>query len=354
MTLVRIKGFQIYTSKGKVYCYHRKTKTPIDLVTCPLGSPAFIAAVSRIERNLSIAAEPRPGTIGLLMKRYAMHHDFLKLAQRTRQDYSRCFDYLKGIGETPLSKFTPPLIVQIRDKAGKDLGRKWGNYVVTVLSVMFSHGLERGYVTTNPCKGLRKIKRDKSAPRANRPWADNERDAVMAALPHHMRLPFALMMYCGLDPVDVRTMPKTAIKAGQINLDRAKTGESLWKPLPRPAFEAWRAAPGHKAMTLCATSKGTPWTKTGLESSWAAVRSKLQRVGLVESGLTMKGLRHTVGTILAEMGLDDRAIADFLGHKTLQSARHYSDRADKTATVTATVMRFNDEIAKRKANKNGT
>ncbi|WP_297323592.1 tyrosine-type recombinase/integrase [uncultured Bartonella sp.] len=44
----------------------------------------------------------------------------------------------------------------------------------------------------------------------------------------------------------------------------------------------------------------------------------------MEKGLTLKGLRHTVATILAEMGMDERTIADVLGQKTIEMARHYS------------------------------
>ena len=50
----------------------------------------------------------------------------------------------------------------------------------------------------------------------------------------------------------------------------------------------------------------------------------------MSEGLTLKGLRHTVATILAEMGFDDRTIADMLGQKTLAMAQHYSNRANRS------------------------
>jgi integrase len=49
----------------------------------------------------------------------------------------------------------------------------------------------------------------------------------------------------------------------------------------------------------------------------------LEAEGLIQSGLTLKGLRHTVATTLREVGLDERRIADLLGQKTLSMARHY-------------------------------
>ena len=39
MTRVSVKGFKIFDDRhGKPRCYHRATRTPIDLVAAPLGS----------------------------------------------------------------------------------------------------------------------------------------------------------------------------------------------------------------------------------------------------------------------------------------------------------------------------
>jgi integrase len=48
----------------------------------------------------------------------------------------------------------------------------------------------------------------------------------------------------------------------------------------------------------------------------------------IKTGLTLKGLRHTVATTLREAGLDERRIADLLGQKTPSMARHYSRSAN--------------------------
>jgi len=66
----------------------------------------------------------------------------------------------------------------------------------------------------------------------------------------------------------------------------------------------------------------------------------LEGTGQVQKGLTLKGLRHTVATILAEMGMDERTIADVLGQKTIEMARHYSRRADKSRKMETVVKNF--------------
>ena len=61
---------------------------------------------------------------------------------------------------------------------------------------------------------------------------------------------------------------------------------------------------------------------------------------MIASGLTLKGLRHTVATTLREAGLDERRIADLLGQKTPSMALHYSRSAnlgDKNRETMATL-----------------
>jgi integrase len=70
--------------------------------------------------------------------------------------------------------------------------------------------------------------------------------------------------------------------------------------------EILRDAPQHSAVTLCATSKGRPWTLSGFRASWRPVRLRLEADGKVGPGLTLYGMRHTVAVILREIGCDHR------------------------------------------------
>jgi hypothetical protein len=119
-------------------------------------------------------------------------------ACHTKSDYQAVFDYLKPIADTPLIRFDKPLVVRIRDKAAQDKGRKFANDVKARFSGIFGWGSERGYLATNPASGIKDIRRRKDAPDANRPWADEERDAVLGACPAHIRPAIALMMFTGL------------------------------------------------------------------------------------------------------------------------------------------------------------
>jgi len=67
-----------------------------------------------------------------------------------------------------------------------------------------------------------------------------------------------------------------------------------------------------------------------------------------EPYLTFKGLRHTVATIPAEIGMDDRAIADMLDQKTLAMAQHYSTRANRTRKLAPVIRDFDAEVNRRR------
>lgn len=351
MAIVRVKGFAIWRDRKPPFkwrCRHRKSGTMLDLERFPLGSLTFFAECARVAALVDKANDPKPGTLGQLIARYRAGAAFGDLAARTRSDYQKCFDYLQPIADTMLDRFTAPLIVRIRDKAAIKHGRRFANYVKTVMALTFAWGLERGYVKSNSAARIKGIRRPRNAPDANRPWTDTERDAVAAALPAHMAAPVALMMYCGLDPQDAIKLPRTAVSDGMINTRRGKTGEAIWLPLPAPVVAALAAAPTHDAITLCANSRGKPWSVSGFRASWRPIRLKLEEADAVEQGLTLKGLRHTVATILAEMGYDDRTIADMLSQKTEAMARHYSKRANKTRKLSAVVRDFDAEVNRRR------
>ena len=99
MTVVRVKGFQIFKDRhGRLRCYHRRTKQPIDLTKVPLGSPEFFAECARISA-VATATEPKPGTLGMLIAAYRAHRAFTAL-DPCRADGASCttgVDCCKGL-----------------------------------------------------------------------------------------------------------------------------------------------------------------------------------------------------------------------------------------------------------------
>ena len=346
---IKPDGFDVWRDQKPPFAWrtrHRKSGTMIDRKFEPY-TLAWFAECARVAALVENTASAKPGTLGMAIRNFRASNAFTDLADRTKRDYQRVFDFLQPIADTPLVKFDTPLVVRIRDRIAQKHGWRWGNYTRTVLSLLFEWCRERGYMAANPAFRLKAIKRPKSLPRANRPWRDEERNAVWDALPAHMRVPVALMMYCALDPQDALTLPRTAIRDGLIDTRRGKTGTGGRIPMPSPVAEAIEAAPTHDAITLCANSRGKPWTVSGFRASWGPIRTRLEEAGTIGSGLTLKGLRHTVATVLAELGFDERTIADMLQQKTTAMARHYSRDADKSRKLAGVTVDFVAEMNRR-------
>jgi site-specific recombinase XerD len=349
MTNIRLKGFKIFADRhGKSRCYHRATGIAVDLEKAPLGSEEFFAECSRITALTKATLSPRPGTLGMLIIEYRKHDAFTNLAERTRRDYQHIFDYLKPIESTQLANFNRALVVRIRDKASQQHGRRFANYTKAVLSIIFSWGVERGYLQSNAAANLKNIRRPKDLPEANRPWSDEERYAVLDKVPSYMKPAIALMMFTGLGPKDALRLPKSFYRDGEIATRRSKTNEPVFWQAPAELQSILTNAPKHDAITLCANSDGRPWTESGFRASWRPIRVRLEKAGKIGTGLKMYGLRHTVAVILWELGYDERTIADALGQKTIEMARHYAKGADLKPKMRGVVANFDAELNRRR------
>lgn len=346
MTVIRVKGIKKFKDRhGKLRVYHRKTGQPIK---AEFGSGAFFEELARLDKLVEMTGDPRPGSLGNVINTYRANSRFTELASRTRDDYQKVFDYLQPIQGTPLVAFNTPLVVLIRDKAAKAKGRRFGNYTQQVLSLLFAWANERGFINTNPAVGIRRLSRAKGAPMANRPWTDQERHAVLEAAPQHLMVPIALAMFTGLREGDVLTLTRSAYQGGAITVNTAKTGQRVYLPCITPLRDVLDNLPKSNSVTIATTSRGKPWAGSGFRTGWHRLRTRLEAEGKVEPGLTIHGLRHTVAVILAEAGLDDQTIADFLGQGTVQMARHYSKGAKLDRKMKDAARKFDAAVNDRR------
>jgi len=342
----KYKGWQIFRDTKPPFgwrAYHRASRERIDCLNFQPFSLAFDMEVHRINQLLQ-PNEAKPGTLGMLIKRYRASSRFQKRAPRTRAEYQMVFNWLKPIEDTPLDRFTRGFVAKIRDKAEQAHKFRFANKVRSVLSLIFSWGMEYEYVSQNPVEHVGVAERPKDLPDANRPWTDAEREMVLATLPGHMLLPVSLMMFYGLDPQDALALPRSAVTEAGINTRRNKTGQPVYFPLLRPVSDALKTAVKHDASTLCANSLGRSWTYNGFSTNWHRFKRELEKENKIQPGLTLKGLRHTVGTILAEIGYDHGSIALILGHATEAMAKHYSRKADLTKKAEATMNNLEAEM----------
>ena len=179
-------------------------------------------------------------------------------------------------------------------------------------------------------------------------WLDEERHAVLDAAPSYVKPALAIMMFTGLGPKDTLTLPRTFYQDGRIATKRSKTGHPVYNKPIDLLRDVLDVAPSHDALTLCAHSKGKPWTESGFNNAWQKLRSKLEAVGSIGPGLTLYGLRHTHAATLREIGYDERTIADVLGQDTPTMALHYAKQADLRKKMEEVSGTLNDEMNRRR------
>jgi len=194
---------------------------------------------------------------------------------------------------------------------------------------------------------VKRVKRPYDAAKANRPWTEEERRTVLAEVPYQLRVPVALAMFTGLRKGDVLSLTKSAIRDGQIWRRTSKTGQEISIPIHPDLAHLLASAPPHDAVTVAATTNGTPWTESGFNSTFIKAIANLSRGGRVGPGLTFHGLRHTVGTLLIEAGYDIDTVRRWLGQKTLAMAIHYSETADTSERMIGVMQKF-DPLGSKK------
>ncbi len=355
MVKVNIEGVKEYfePKTGKIYRYHRKTGTRLH---CEPGTIEFLEELEAAKEKLKPKPKPIPGTLGLVMKEYKASDWFTTLKPRTQRDYNKVIDYLSDIGGLVLKTTKPHDIIKIRDKTYQLRKRNFANYVVTMLSILFEFSKERGYVDTNPAKNLRKIRKPSGEPEANRPWTKKELETVFDSLPLHLLVPVAISRWTGLREGDVLKLPRTIYNGSNISYSTSKSGVRVSMPIAEPLkviLDKWmlhleeQGKP--KAITLCVSTRGLPWTESGFRASFFKKIRALIDSGLIGSGLTFHGLRHTVGKELRELGYDKRTIADMLGQKTEAMAEHYSKDADLSRKMKGVIHKLETEHKKNKS-----
>jgi integrase len=325
MAVVRVKGIKRFKEPktGRWYTYHRKTGIRIK---SEIGTPAFFVELAAIEQKSSEDVT-QPGTLGGLLKAYRQSSAFTDLADATQRGYTRMIDILRPIDRMPHAELTPAFIARLRDSISQKRGRRTANYVMAVISVACEHGRERGLLLANPVRGVKRKRRDREAPRANRPWSRDEMRVVLDEAPPGLRVPIAIAMYTGLRKGDILSLTKASLRGDRLVLSTGKTRAELRLPIHTELRRLLADGPAHDAITICASRYGTPWTIDGFNSSFIKFIAKLLAQGRVGKGLTFHGLRHTVGTLLAEAGGSLDLIRRVLGQRTLAMAQHYTETA---------------------------
>jgi integrase len=326
MTLIRVRGINRVTAKGRLYYYHRASGKRIQ--ADPNDAAAFAAEVAALNANEPIdGPKTQPGTLGGLIAAYRSAAAFLELAPDTRKGYQRAFDACKAIDSMPLPNIDQVFILGLQERIYKKRGRWLANMVVSVLSLVLSWGVPRGIAKSNAAAGVPKIRRPRGTPVANRAWTEREVDAALKAATGGLRKAIALAYYAGLRKKDVVELLLSSRSRGMIATTQSKTGHEL------SVFEARRlkalldAKDDKPGETIVVNSLGKPYTRDGLDSVFERLKRDLVKAKAIRPGLTSHGLRKSLGKRAADAGFSELDIAAALGHSSPASSRPYTIEA---------------------------
>lgn len=350
-THVPVSGLKIYTIKEVTYCYDRVSGKRI---MAEIGTTAFHDEV-KAAREPAGSAAFAGGTLGAVMAEYMSDScpEWTDLRPDTQKSYRRAFAALEGIRSISMSKMTRGAILKLRNEKLKPKHGRWmANYAVTVLGVLFAWAVDNEIhdIKASPLeKRVKRLRKPREEAKANRPWTPDECETVVAEAPTQILIPVALAMFSGLRKRDLLTAPLTAVKDGEITVRTSKRDKLVKIPVHPRLAEALKQRPTKpergriaekwpEAVQIAITSHGLPWTESGFNSTWSKFKAALEKEGKVAPGLTIHGLRHTLGTRLREAGADDRTIADVLGQDSVAMGRHYSDDAELPDNAQALVL----------------
>lgn len=329
-------------SKGRTYYYIRIENRPNVPVEGKPGDPGFDAAYHAAYAKATgrAATGPAKGTLAYLATEYKASGWWKELKPATRVSYQRALAVLMPYGAAPVGDFTRPKIIKLRDaRLMPDHGQWMANYAVTVLGILFKFGMDHGLVTENPlAEKVRKIRKAKGKEAANRPWAAEERAAVLAEAPAHVRLVLALAMCTGLRKADVFAATLSAIKDGEITVRTSKRDKFVTLPIHPLLADALAHRTASQSVQIAVRADGLPYTPDGFDTVWHRFRARLEAEQKVAPGLTLHGLRHTLATMLKEAGMEDGKVADVLGQSGTAMSRHYGKKAKLPEETKATIL----------------
>jgi integrase len=324
---------------GTVRLYHRvaKVRLPDDY-----GSPEFAEAWAAAEKSVRRASAQgyAPGTFGELVEAFEASEDWQALADRTRADYRKVRDWLYSQGAE--RGFTRELdqarAERILDAAVKETNWRFAVYVLQYCRRVWNWSQEKAsrkkrWGDGNPWRDIPTPKKPRALAEreTNRAWTPQELAAALERAPIGLRRAYVLGA-CGFDGGTMTGLrwtdfnEATGVFAGA---ERVKTGVAGYTIVYRPLRPYLEEGPRPSDFIVTNQNGAAFKTANALQTRSSEFLRGLATAGIVGEGLTLHGLRHTIGKALADTGADLRAIQSALRHSTARMSLKYSDGADK-------------------------
>jgi len=329
LKLVRAK---LATGEVKGYWYHRATGARLKNDPRSAAGVLEVAGLDKSAQVLQTAQVAATGTLAGLWEQYRKSPEWKRLKPRTRSDYQAVRDWIgDGAHKALVRLIKTSQIVALRDKAFKAKGRRFANYVVQVLRMLFGWGILRGALETNPASKVPGIRKPIGTAEVNRAWSAVEVASFAAAAPPQLLVPFALGLFAGMRQGDALLVTWAGYDGATLRWIAGKNGEPCMAPATGPlktVLDEAKARRGN-ALQIAVTSTGTPWSQSGFRASFFKLVRKLVKEGKLQSGCTFHGLRHTIASAARDSGESESRVAAAIGDRSPAMAQIYGRNSDR-------------------------
>jgi integrase len=323
------------TGETRLYWYHRATGQRLE------HDPETAEGLLEV-RRLDGLAEPVPGparSLAALWDAYRQSQEWKALKPRTRSDYQKVRDWIgESAKQVLVVDVDTPSVLKLRDKAASKTNRRFANYVVQVLRMLFEWGRLRGWLkkrdgthAANPAMGKLSLRRPTGARKVNRAWSQSEVRAFMAAAPPQLMVPFVLGLFAGMRQGDALIVTWAAYNGHRIDWIAGKNGEECSAPVTglfKRTLDDAKKRRGRALQIAFNTSK-EPWTQSGFRASFFKLVRRLTDAGHLQPGCTFHGLRHTIAAGARVGGESNARVAAAIGDKSSAMADIYARDADR-------------------------
>lgn len=292
------------------------------------GSPEFHARLAEAMRRA-----PEEGRVSFLIWRYLNSTEFAGLRERTRHDYRRHLDRIKGkFGSLSLSAMASPAIAQHlyawRDELAMASPRQ-ADYAVSVLGAVLAWGVKRGLILHNRAAGIEDVYRPD---RREKVWSPEQEAAFLKIAPAPIKRALILTIETGLSQEDILVLPWSAVQGNVIVGRRLKNGTPVAVPISPTLRQMLDTAPRGDCLTILTKADGLPFDPkgNGLRALFRAARDKAE----IEDR-TFHDLRGTFVTRRRAMGWTAEQVALCSGHKIAGEAGAQGAYVDRAAVAKA-------------------
>lgn len=331
---------KLATGEVRVYWYHRETGKRLEHDPRTAAGLLEVKALDERASALASAKQAATGTLAALWDAYASRDtpEWTTLKPRTRSDYQKVRDWIgPAANKVMVRTITSQAVLALRDKAFKAKGRRFANYVITVLHIVLGWGKLRNWVSENAAHGVPSIRRPTGAKKVNRAWTPSEVAAFANAAPTQLLVPFALGLFAAMRQGDALIVTWKAVVGGRLEWIAGKNGQEIDAPITGPlklVLDEARAKRGD-AVQIAVNSYGEPWSQSGFRASFFKLIRKLTAEGKMQPGCTFHGLRHTIGAHASNDGHSDRQVAAAIGDRSPAMAQIYARDADRKSALTS-------------------